>query len=61
MATLTGHPPCKMEINKENDLLFKMLDLKPWPPLDRNAVGVHENPKNTMDLKNMSLPPAGKN
>jgi len=34
MATLTGLNPAKLEITKENELLFKMLDVKPFPPLD---------------------------
>jgi len=39
MASLTGLHPAKLEISKENELMFKMLDIKPWPPLDWNAVG----------------------
>lgn len=47
LLTLAGQPPCKLEISKENELLFKMLDLKPFPPLDRNPVDCKDNPKNT--------------
>lgn len=60
LATLTGQNPAKLEVSKENELLFKLLDMKPWPPLDKNAPVYSEHPKNTNDLKNMILPPAGK-
>ena len=50
MAELTGLNPAKMEISKENELLFKMLDVKPWPPLDWNAVGTNDHPKNINDM-----------
>lgn len=51
MLSLTGHPPCKLEVSKENEHLFKMLDLKPFPPLDRNALDFRNDPKNTLDIR----------
>lgn len=47
LLSLTGQPPCKLEATKENEVLFKMLDLKPFPPLDRNPVNYQNDPKNT--------------
>jgi len=52
--------PAKLDASKENELLFKMLDVKPWPPLDKNVSSYQEHPKNQNDMKNIVLPPAGK-